>query len=87
MGAPMMDENRIYSVMRLISDYAQWPSLRHIRDPYSLRKLARDIARHMGQANSIWKKWNGQREVLATSAAECWIPIEDLTIGLRLGPC
>jgi hypothetical protein len=74
----MREDERIWAVRRLLFDYVKSPSLRHIRDPHSLLKLAQEIVRQMDQANSIWRKWDGQREVLLKSALTCWIPIEDM---------
>jgi hypothetical protein len=54
------------------------PSLRHIRDPHSLSRLAQEIVRRLDRGNSIWRKWDGQREVLLKSALCCWIPVEDV---------
>src|ERR1700690_4344704 len=54
--------------------------LRHIRDPHSLRRLAREIVRRMDRGNSIWNKWDGQREVLLKSAVECWVAIGESLI-------
>jgi len=74
----MTEDERIWSVRELLFDYARSPSLRHIRDPHSLTKLAQEIVRRIDQGNSIWRKWDGQREVLLKSALLCWIPIGDM---------
>jgi hypothetical protein len=44
------------------------PSPRHIRDPHSVIKLAQEIVRRIDRGNSIWRMWDGQREVLLKSA-------------------
>lgn len=72
------EDERIWAVKYHLIDYVKSPSLRHIRDPHSLHKLAQEIVRQLDRSNSIWKKWDGQREVLLKSALNCWIPIEDL---------
>ena len=74
----MTEDERIWAVKELLFDYVKSPSLRHIRDPHSVIRLAQQIVKRIDQGNSIWKKWDGQREVLLKSAVGCWIPIEDL---------
>lgn len=73
-----MNSDRQYAVASLLFDYLKSPSLRHLRDPHSVHKLARDIVNALDRASSIWSKWEGEREELAKAAAPCWIPIEDL---------
>ena len=60
-----MENDRINAVVRKISDYVRSPSLRHIRDPHSLHKLATDILLTVDRAGSIWAKWEGSREEVA----------------------
>ncbi len=74
----MREDERIWVVKELLFDYVKSPSLRHIRDPHSVIRLAQEIVRRLDRSNSIWKKWDGQREVLLKSAMCCWIPVEDL---------
>jgi hypothetical protein len=74
----MRDDERTWAVKELLFEYVRSPSLRHIRDPHSLGTLAREIVRRIDQGNSIWGKWDGQREVLLSSALGCWVPLEDL---------
>lgn len=81
-----MDSNRLYAVSSKLSDYVRSPSLRHIRDPHNIQKLAREIVESLDRASSIWQKWDGSREQLAKQAAPCWIPIEDLTSFLNRLP-
>jgi hypothetical protein len=73
-----MESDRICAVTSKLSDYVRSPSLRHIRDPHSLQKLARDILDAVDRAGSVWSKWVGAREDLAKAAANCWIPTDDL---------
>ncbi|KRB86928.1 hypothetical protein ASE00_07410 [Sphingomonas sp. Root710] len=54
------------------------PSLRHIKDPYVVIKLAQDIVKKLDRGNSAWTKWNGPREQLVKSAIACWVPAADL---------
>jgi hypothetical protein len=74
----MREDERIWAVKEILFDYVKSPSLRHIRDPHSVSRLAREIVKRLDQGNSIWRKWDGQREILLKSAVPCWIPIEDL---------
>ena len=74
----MTDDDRIYVVQRLIAEHVKSPALRHIRDPYTLGKLAKEIVRSLDHRGSRWRKWDDQREALLKSACLCWIPIEDL---------
>ncbi|UPJ73517.1 hypothetical protein [Bradyrhizobium sp. 187] len=73
-----MNSDRQYAVASLLFDYVKSPSLRHLRDPHSVHKLAREIVNAIDRASSIWSKWEGERVELAKAAAPCWIPIEDL---------
>jgi hypothetical protein len=74
----MRDDARVHAVKELLFEYVRSPSLRHIRDPHSVVKLAQDIVKRIDRENSIWRKWDGQRELLAKSAVCCWIPTEEL---------
>jgi hypothetical protein len=74
----MREDERVWAVKDLLFDYVKSPSLRHIRDPHSLIKLAQEIVKRIDRGNSIWKKWDGQREVLLKSAIGSWIPVEDM---------
>ncbi|MDE5465968.1 hypothetical protein [Bradyrhizobium sp. CSS354] len=78
-----MDSDRQYAVARLLFDYVKSPSLRHLRDPHSVHKLARDIVTTVDRAGSVWSKWDAQREEVAKAAAPCWIPTEDLLASLN----
>lgn len=74
----MREDERVWAVKELLFDYVKSPSLRHIRDPHSLLRLAQEIVERIDRGNSIWRKWDGQREVLLNSALPCWIRVEDL---------
>jgi hypothetical protein len=67
----------------MIYEYVRSPSLRHIRDGYALNKLAIDIVRSIDRGNSIWRKWDGQREFLLKSCLRCWIPLPALLEALN----
>jgi len=71
-------ESRQDKVSRLLFDYLKSPSLKHIRDPYQVRKLANDIVSALERGNPIWRKWNQAREELARAAIPCWMPIDKL---------
>ncbi len=74
----MSEDERVWAVKEVLFDYVRSPSLRHIRDPYSVTRLALEIVQRIDRGNSIWRKWNGPREALLKSAIGCWIPIEGL---------
>lgn len=74
----MPEDDRVWEVKELVSDYVKSPSLRHIRDPHFVLKLAQEIVKRIDQKNGIWQKWDGQREIVVKSALCCWVPIEDL---------
>ncbi len=74
----MTEDDRVDTVKRLLSEHMKSPSLRHIKDPYMLIKLAQDIVKKLDRGNSPWTKWTGPREQLVESATACWIPIGDL---------
>jgi len=76
--ANMTDDERVWAVRQLIVDYVKSPSLRHIRDPHSIVRLAQDIVRRLDRGNSAWKKWDAQRELFLKSSIGCWIPVEDV---------
>lgn len=73
-----MNADRQYAVASLLFDYLKSPSLRHLRDPYSVHRLARDIVTALDRASLVWAKWDAEREEVAKAAAPCWIPTEDL---------
>ncbi len=74
----MSEDTRIPIVRDLIADHVRSPSMKHIRDPYALNKLASQIVRRLDGSNPVWRKWNGPREAVLRSAAACWIPVEDM---------
>ncbi len=74
----MRDDDRIWAAKQLLFDYVKSPSLRHIRDAHSISKLAQEIVTRLDRGNSVWRKWDPQREALLKSAVGCWIPVEDL---------
>ncbi len=82
----MKEDERIWVVKEILFDYVKSPSLRHIRDPHSVVKLAQEIVRRIDRGTSIWRKWNDPRELLLKSALRCWVPMGDLRDFLNLIP-
>jgi hypothetical protein len=82
----MYDKERGDAVRRLLFEYLQSPSLRHLRDPRSIDSITRRIIEVIDCQPSVWRKWEGEREAVLRAAAECWIPIEDLRIFLNSLP-
>lgn len=74
----MREDDRTGEIARLITQHTKSPSLRHIRDPYTLQRLADQIIKKLDRGNPIWRKWEGPRETLIKSAAICWVPIDEL---------
>ncbi len=81
-----MDTDRQYAVASKLFEYVKSPSLRHLRDPHSIQKLAREIVQALDNASAVWKKWEGQRDDVANAAALCWVPVEDLRAFLNTLP-
>jgi hypothetical protein len=81
-----LDPDRRHAVASLLLDFVKSPSLRHLRDPHSIDKLARDIVNALDRASSVWKKWEAGREEIANAAAPCWTPVEDLQAFLNSLP-
>lgn len=73
-----MDSDRLYAVSSKLFEYVKSPSLRHIREPRNLQKVAQEIVQAVDRASAVWSKWDGPREQIAKAAAPCWIPTDDL---------
>lgn len=82
----MIDVERTWAVKRILFDYVKSPSLKHIRDPHSITKVAQDIVRRLDRGNVIWTKWTEHREMLLKSAVACWVPVADLRTFLSAMP-
>lgn len=78
-----MDDERRYIVTRKILEHVASPSLRHIRDPAIVGRLAKEIVEAVDRSGSPWTKWSGTREAVAKAAAALWIPTEDLVAFLN----
>ncbi|TAV81554.1 hypothetical protein [Rhizobium leguminosarum] len=74
----MIEDERIYTVCDIISDYVKSPSLQHLRDPHSVMTVAKSIIRQLDRGSGIWKKWEGERDALLKASLACWIPVEEL---------
>jgi hypothetical protein len=74
----MLHDDRTWHLTRILTDYLKSPSLRHVRDPHSLGKLAREILTYVDRQGSVWSKWEGEREPWAQKALPCWIPMDEL---------
>lgn len=74
----MIADDRIRAVQVVLSEYVRSPSLRHLRDPHSLLRVAKDIVKCLDREHRIWQKWTAEREALLKSTVGCWIPIETL---------
>lgn len=81
-----MSNDRIYAAISALTEYVRSPSLRHLRDPHNLQKLAKELVTVFDRAGSVWTKWDGRRDDVAKAAAPCWIPIEDLLAFLNTLP-
>jgi len=74
-----METDRTRVIAGKLFEYVKSPSLRHIRDPQSIQRLAQEILKAVDRAGSVWEKWDGAREKVAKAAGPCWIPKEDLS--------
>jgi hypothetical protein len=74
----MPEDDSLQAIKDLLFNFVRSHSLRHIRDPHTVIVLANEIMRVVNGRNSIWLKWDEQREKLVKSAVGCWIPLDDL---------
>lgn len=79
-------EDRVSVVRRLLFEYVHRPSLKHIREPHAISKLAAEVIHKLDHGSSAWRKWDAPREELVKAAAPCWIPMADLTDHLNEMP-
>jgi hypothetical protein len=84
----MPEDDRLQTIKHLLFNYVRSPSLHHMRDPHAVIVLANEIMRVVDGRNSVWLKWDEQREMLVKSTAGCWIPLDDLrdVLNGRPGP-
>lgn len=74
----MLESEPVWAIKRLLIDYLQSPSLRHLRAPHAVNKLAAEIVRELDRSKGIWQKWDGPRVAILQRALPCWIPTDDL---------
>jgi hypothetical protein len=59
----MIDDERTWAVKRILCKYVKSPSGKHIRDPYSITKLAQEIVTRLDRGNVVWTKWPEHRDM------------------------
>ena len=79
----MPEDQRLNEIRRLLHSYVKSPSLRHIREPHFIGKLAQEILRAVDRKPGPWQKWEDAREAILMAAASTWIPTEDLCVYLN----
>ncbi|WP_298128240.1 hypothetical protein [Brevundimonas sp.] len=82
----MFAYERHQEVRRLLFRYLESPSLRHLREPKQVDRLAEEIVAAVDQSSPLWGKWDAVRAELLKAAAKTWIPIEDLASFLNSLP-
>jgi hypothetical protein len=70
----------------MLADYVRSPSLRHIRDPFALNKMARSIVEALDRGDRVWRKWDPARENLVRATTRLWLPLDDLVAFLNQMP-
>ena len=79
----MFDYERQSTVRRLLFRYLESPSLKHLKDPKQIDRLAEEIVSAVDWTPSVWGKWDAAREELLKAASKTWLPIEDLVAFLN----
>jgi len=82
----MFEHQRHSEVRRLLFRYLESPSLRHLRDPKQVDRLAEEIVSAVDRAPPLWSKWDATRGELLKATAKTWIPIADLVVFLNSLP-
>ncbi len=82
----MLDFHRQSEVRRRLFRYLESPSLRHLRDPKQVDRLAEEIVSAVDRTHPLWSKWDAARGELLKAAAKTWIPIADLVAFLNSLP-
>ncbi len=82
----MFDYQRQAQVRRLLARYLESPSVRHLRDPKQIDRLAEEIVSTVDRTSPLWEKWDAARGELLKASAKTWIPIEDLVAFLNRLP-
>jgi hypothetical protein len=74
-----MSSDQVLALKKLILDHVSSPSVRHIRDPIVVHRLAEGFIANFDRRDPLWQKWGEQREQLLRVAARSFVPIGDLT--------
>jgi hypothetical protein len=82
----MFEFQRHGEVRRLLFRYLESPSLRHLKDPKQVDRLAEEIVSAVDRTHTLWSKWDAARGELLKAAARTWIPIADLVAFLNSLP-
>jgi hypothetical protein len=82
----MLDYHRHSEVRRRLFRYLESPSLRHLRDPKQIDRLAEEIVSAVDRTHPLWSKWDAARGELLKATAKTWIPIADLVAFLNSLP-
>lgn len=82
----MFEHQRQSEVRRLLFRHLESPSLRHLRDPKQVDRLAEEIVSAVDRTHPLWSKWDAARGELLKAAAKTWIPIADLVTFLNSLP-
>jgi len=82
----MFDYQRQAQVRGLLLRYLESPSLRHLRDPKQVDRLAEEIVSTVDRSSPLWGKWDAARGELLKASAKTWIPIDDLIAFLNRLP-
>jgi hypothetical protein len=82
----MFDYQRHAEVRRLLFRYLESPTLRHLKDPKQIDRLAEEILSAVDHTPTVWAKWDAARRELLKAAAKTWIPIGDLVAFLNSLP-
>lgn len=72
------DDERFRIIKGLLFDHVSQASQHQIRDSWRIALLAGEILEKIDHRTGVWRKWNETRETLLKSAAQCWIPTEDM---------
>jgi hypothetical protein len=79
----MFGYERHAQVRHLLFKHLESPSLRHLRDPKQVDRLAEKIVSAVEQSSPLWGKWDPVRGDPLKASAKTWIPIEDLVAFLN----
>lgn len=79
----MFEYQRQAEVRRLLFRYLESPSLRHLREPKQVDRLAEEIVSAVDRALPLWSKWDATRGEVLKASAKTWIPMEDLVAFLN----